>query len=80
MPSSRLGAAVAVLFMLATPAMAQQVISEPGIARSSTPWPIAEGGYTDPIISVQYQYGSRDHLGVTGKRSRTHRSSATRMQ
>ena len=30
MPSSGPGAAVAVLFMLATPAMARQVISEPG--------------------------------------------------
>ena len=92
MPSSRLGAAVAVLFMLATPAMAQQVISEPGYCAQFYPMANCQNKgpgnpYTDPNYQrgmSQYQYGAQpgsdQTVGVTGKRSRTHRSSATRMQ
>jgi hypothetical protein len=90
MPYCKLVAAAAVSFSIATPAMAQQVMSEPAYCGQFYPYANCQNKgpgnpYTDPNYprgpgQYEAQPGSDQTVGVTGKRSRTQRSSATRMQ
>jgi hypothetical protein len=94
MPISRPGAAVVVLFMIAMPAIApataQQVMSEPAYCAQFYPNANCQNKgpgnpYTDPnyrrgIGQYETQPGGNQTVGVTGKRSRTQRPAATRMQ
>ena len=87
-----LGAVVVLSTAIATPVPAQQVISEPGYCAFFYPNANCQNKgpgnpYTDPNYqrgTVQYDraWSSGETVGVTPKRSQTHRSNsaATRMQ
>jgi hypothetical protein len=93
MSTFKLFGAVAVLSAaIATPVLAQQVISEPGYCAFFYPNANCQNKgpgnpYTDPnyqrgIAQSDRMWSSGETVGIAGKRSRTHRSesSAPRMQ
>lgn len=92
MSSLKLFAAVAVLSTaIATPALAQAVISEPGYCAFFYPYANCQNKgpgnpYTDPNYrrtgSADGRFSGGETVGVAGKRSRTHRydSAPARMQ
>jgi hypothetical protein len=92
MSTLKLFGAVAVLSAaIATPALAQAVISEPGYCAFFYPYANCQNKgpgnpYTDPNFrrnrAADGTWSSGETVGVAGKRSRTHRSdsAATRMQ
>jgi hypothetical protein len=92
MSTLKLFGAVAVLSAaIATPALAQAVISEPGYCAFFYPNANCQNKgpgnpYTDPNFrrngAADGTWSSGETVGVAGKRSRTHRSdsAATRMQ
>jgi hypothetical protein len=80
-----LGAAAILSASLATPALAQQVISEPGYCALFYPNANCQNkGPGNPYTDSNYQRGHAqgDTVGVIPRRSRTHRSdsAAIRMQ
>ena len=83
-----LGAAAILSTALATPVLAQQVISEPGYCAQFYPNANCQNKgpgnpYTDPNYQRRAaQWSNPETVGVVGKRPRTHRSdsSATRMR
>jgi hypothetical protein len=92
-PTFRLFGAAAILStVLATPAPAQQVMSEPAYCAFFYPYANCQNKgpgnpYTDPNYRLgpapnDQAWSSGETVGVAGKRSRPHRSysSATRMQ
>jgi len=92
MSTSKLFGAAAVLSTaIATPALAQAVISEPGYCAFFYPYANCQNKgpgnpYTDPNFrrtgAADGTWSSGETVGVAGKRPRTHRSdsAATRMQ
>ena len=87
-----LGAVAILSTAIAMPALAQQVISEPGYCAFFYPYANCQNkGPGNPYTDPNYRRGpagydgtwsSGETVGVAGKRSRTHRSdsSATRMR
>jgi hypothetical protein len=92
MTRSRLLGAAAALWVITAPAMAQQVISEPGYCAQFYPNANCQNKGPDNPYTGDYQrrllgqnngmWSGDQTVGVTGKRSRAHRlgSSAGRMQ
>jgi hypothetical protein len=91
MSISRLIGAAAVLLVVTTPAMAQQVISEPGYCAQFYPYANCQNKGPNNPYTGSYQRGLAQNngmwpgdqtVGVAGKRPRAHRSdsSAIRMQ
>jgi hypothetical protein len=90
MPAYRLLGAAAISFMIAMPAMAQAVISEPAYCAQFYPNANCQNkGPGNPYTDPNYRRGAGQNdamwsgdqtvgvAGATGKRSRTHRSGSS---